>query len=266
MSEVTMEKPATAVELGLETQEIPSTEEGIRKHAFDPEVPNRPMCRIIATCTVKMIRSETSISVKNSQIVFNILQSLNSLERITAELDKSERIRDLLRSILGETPRPTKPYEYPEPLQRTAAILLARIDADLTAEQALEQAGSLSPEPSPTSPHRRKRRHTSRSATPAPIPIDDPKVKDVMRGIIISEDGRRIYKLDQDARRSLRDCNVIGHNGLTVGQWWPLRVCAIRDGAHGAMMAGIAGGANVGAFSIVVSSMYISSTSGDEVY
>ncbi len=35
--------------------------------------------------------------------------------------------------------------------------------------------------------------------------------------------------------------SVFGHNGLTVGTCWPLRVAAFRDGAHGAQMAGIAG-------------------------
>ena len=45
----------------------------------------------------------------------------------------------------------------------------------------------------------------------------------------------------------------IGHNGLHVGAWWPLQICAVRDGAHGDSEAGIHGHQDQGAFSIVVS-------------
>lgn len=50
-----------------------------------------------------------------------------------------------------------------------------------------------------------------------------------------------------------RDCNVKGHNGLVVGQWWPLQICAARDGAHGEMEAGIHGSKDKGVLSVVVS-------------
>ena len=254
MSHVPGLEPATASELGLETEVVPNTEDGVRKVAFDRDVPSRPMWQVVAMCTVKMIKSGGKISDRNSQIIFNILYSLNLLGQITPQFNKDQKVRPLLLSILGETPRPTMPYEYPEPLQRTAAIILARLDEALAAEQELEPAASVSPEPGQISPRPRKVRRSSRSATPAPLPVDDPQVRDVMRGIIVSADGRRTYRLNPNYRPRPRDCHVFGHNGLTVGQWWPLRVCAIRDGAHGAMMAGIAGGASVGAFSIVVSS------------
>jgi hypothetical protein len=51
-----------------------------------------------------------------------------------------------------------------------------------------------------------------------------------------------------------KDCYVVGHNGLTNGQWWPSRVCAVRDGAHAELEAGIAGKKDFGAYSVVVSS------------
>ena len=46
--------------------------------------------------------------------------------------------------------------------------------------------------------------------------------------------------------------NVVGHNGISVGQWWPFRTCMIRDGAHGASQGGIDGGEKSGAYAIVV--------------
>ena len=36
-------------------------------------------------------------------------------------------------------------------------------------------------------------------------------------------------------------CNHVGAGNLVNGQWWPLQLCAIRDGAHGEVEAGIHG-------------------------
>lgn len=36
-------------------------------------------------------------------------------------------------------------------------------------------------------------------------------------------------------------CNYVGPGNLVVGQWWPLQMCAKRDGAHGEVEAGIHG-------------------------
>ena len=47
--------------------------------------------------------------------------------------------------------------------------------------------------------------------------------------------------------------NDIGHGKLMIGQWWPLQICAVRDGAHGEIEAGIHGSKNDGAISVVVS-------------
>jgi len=44
-----------------------------------------------------------------------------------------------------------------------------------------------------------------------------------------------------------------GNNGLVNGQWWPLQICLVRDGAHSDMQGGISGRTNLGAWSIVLS-------------
>lgn len=36
-------------------------------------------------------------------------------------------------------------------------------------------------------------------------------------------------------------CNYVGAGNLVIGQWWPLQMCAKRDGAHGEVEAGIHG-------------------------
>jgi hypothetical protein len=51
-----------------------------------------------------------------------------------------------------------------------------------------------------------------------------------------------------------RSANCVGENGLVNGQWWPSRLCALRDGAHGEHEAGIHGMTGRGAFSVVVAS------------
>lgn len=45
------------------------------------------------------------------------------------------------------------------------------------------------------------------------------------------------YKLE-DGYPFKKNPQVIGHNGLIIGDWWPLQICALRDGAHGEMEAG----------------------------
>ena len=47
-------------------------------------------------------------------------------------------------------------------------------------------------------------------------------------------------------------CNYVGEGNLQNGQWWPLQICAMRDGAHGEIEAGIHGQKSKGAYSIVL--------------
>ncbi|KAL8937798.1 MAG: hypothetical protein Q9216_004245 [Gyalolechia sp. 2 TL-2023] len=47
--------------------------------------------------------------------------------------------------------------------------------------------------------------------------------------------------------------NHVGAGDLVNGQWWPLQICTIRDGAHGTPEGGIYGQAGKGAYSIIMS-------------
>ncbi|KAG0642570.1 PUA-like domain-containing protein [Tuber brumale] len=62
----------------------------------------------------------------------------------------------------------------------------------------------------------------------------------------------RHYKLEEDYNWK-RDDNVEGNHELFVGEWWPLQICALRDGAHGELEAGISGNNAIGAISVIVS-------------
>ncbi|KAL9027375.1 MAG: hypothetical protein Q9196_004091 [Gyalolechia fulgens] len=47
--------------------------------------------------------------------------------------------------------------------------------------------------------------------------------------------------------------NYVGAGDLINGQWWPLQICTLRDGAHGTPEGGIYGQAKKGAYSIIMS-------------
>lgn len=72
----------------------------------------------------------------------------------------------------------------------------------------------------------------------------------IMHGVVLKISSRRKdYVLD--SRYPKRDAKVFGHNGLAVGDWWPMQLLALFHGAHGARMGGIAGNAQTGAYSVV---------------
>ncbi|KAL2364133.1 hypothetical protein RJZ56_002952 [Blastomyces dermatitidis] len=75
----------------------------------------------------------------------------------------------------------------------------------------------------------------------------------LLRGIMTAERNRSARKLDPTYKFK-RDSIVVGDNHLRNGQWFPLQITTIRDGAHGEMEAGISGRNKVGAVSIILSS------------
>ena len=80
----------------------------------------------------------------------------------------------------------------------------------------------------------------------------------LLRGITTKQgsnkDGRKFrhHVLDKDYEFTV-PCSYFGSGELVIGQWWPLQICAVRDGAHGEMEGGIHGKTDEGAYSIVVS-------------
>ncbi|KAL8685461.1 MAG: hypothetical protein Q9224_005808, partial [Gallowayella concinna] len=79
----------------------------------------------------------------------------------------------------------------------------------------------------------------------------------LLRGIITTRrthDGVRNTKthaLDPKCSREIA-ANIYGASYLVNGQWWPLQICALRDGAHGVSEGGIYGSSKKGAYSIVL--------------
>ena len=246
---------ATAAESGVEDQPVPDTITLVKSFGFLKSYLSRPHSLVVARCTVEMSNRQRSIDAEEKQAVFNILKSFNSLGTFSAEMDKKLNIRSVLLNILGETSHAVCPYEYPEPLQRNASIILNRLDIELGAEEALEQS-KPSPELGALTATKRRRKTTIQtpSSELSRLAVEDPTFKHIMRGIQIGGDARSTYKLDTKYLTPPRNFRIFGHNGLEVGDWWPLQLCALRDGAHGSAQGGIAGSAITGAYSIIVSS------------
>ena len=81
----------------------------------------------------------------------------------------------------------------------------------------------------------------------------------VMRGVKVrvnTTKKKTSYFLSKSTKRKRAD--TIGHNGHTVGDWWPLQICLVRDGVHGSSQGGIYGNSATGAYSITIL--------GDSVY
>lgn len=58
----------------------------------------------------------------------------------------------------------------------------------------------------------------------------------------------------------------VGEGNLTNGQWWPLQICLLRDGAHGLTEGGISGNSGGVAHSVIVSnSGYADIDGGDQI-
>lgn len=80
---------------------------------------------------------------------------------------------------------------------------------------------------------------------------------DILRGILrlskaSKRDGDGGDKIDPNFK-GVVSSKHFGNGLLVNGQWWPLQLCALRDGAHGATQGGISGTQGEGAYSVIVS-------------
>lgn len=77
-----------------------------------------------------------------------------------------------------------------------------------------------------------------------------------MRGVAYTIKRRKGYILNPVYKHLKKSPSSFGHNGLQVGDWWPLQVAALFNGAHGSFKGGISGHVQQGAHSIVTSGFY----------
>ena len=213
--------------------------------------------RMLAVITVKLVRDKRELNVEfpgAEEAIKNLLTSLYMLiksEPFSVADEKALRIRELLTILMGDCPTARGPYAYPPTIQMKASALLDLVNERLPPiEDVPEAAAGASPSGAPRA-HKRRKTDPDQQL---PFVVPDATMRAVMRGIVDSPTGRRSYSIPD--KSILRNCNVVGHNGIALGTWWPYRICALRDGAHGATMAGIAGSVYDGAYSIVVSGKF----------
>ncbi|KAI9848226.1 MAG: hypothetical protein M1838_000614 [Thelocarpon superellum] len=165
--------------------------------------------------------------------------------RMTPALRTASKIDQGLKLVFGD-PK----FSFPEPYPNVAKTIYEGWEASnwgAVEGSGEEDAGSTAAA-GPSAPARRE------DGLPAP---DHPiyGTGGIMRGVLIRHRQRQTYYLDPAFADKI-DAKVFGNNNLAVNAWWPRQICALRDGAHGARIGGIAGNADLGAYSIVVSSAY----------
>lgn len=250
-----IEAPAeisTAESLGLIPTNLPTDAEEIRLFHFSPDN-NYPANRNIGLLCIFLQTPKQYLNQQQRQIVFNVISALSKIERLDAEKEERMTIKWMLKTIMGDSPNAKRPYLFPDPFPNDAYIVLQTIEEKLSYEETIEASPTSSPTVSPTTSGVKRKRSSvdiSRSVDRPVRDMNNPRAQALMRNIKIGTE-RRTYKIKDHSL--IISSKRFGDNGLQVGQWWPFRICALRDGAHGAMQAGISGGIETGAFSIVVS-------------
>ena len=221
--------------IGLVDVPVPTTFDELLKHKFYPTQGSKTHQAVIVGYVLKLRRNE-SLKIAEQQVTYDMMKTFHSLQEYPT--DRENSIKFILDAIMGDCGGQPLPYAFPDPLPNLAAVTLAHIDDLLDYEVEEDNADESSPPPGPSS-KKRKNPASAQTATPAqvqPLNRSSQAVATFMGNLDRTRSG---YKLAD--KRLAVNCKVRGHNGLTIGQWWPFRACALRDGAHGASQAGIAG-------------------------
>ena len=213
-----------------------------------------------------------------------VLRALSNIQGLTPALEKSIGLKTALELVMDLPNNATSAkYQFPSPFPEMAKAAYRKFDAENWGnndevrdedEEESNDNGDNDATPtlsSSTATPRPRRPSASQTATtvirrpPPTHPIYGSN--GIMHHILVDRGGKMItYKIDD--RHQHISAKVFGHNGLAMGQWWPLQMCALRDGAHGMRMGGIAGSPTYGAYSIIVSGQYadLDADHGDRLY
>lgn len=216
------------------------------------------------------------------QELIMILLALSDIDDLTKETATKIQLKAILRAVLDrlDATKFKQRTRFPESAVAIAQSAWERYTSRYDPEgrdndwgdepenillDVDDDVGSAAEDLSSPRPAKRQRMSSSNSKGPTPEktwrrPSPNHPIfgeNGVMKGILAGrgEAGRMGYKFDPYFNRP--NFRVFGHNGCTVGDWWPLQIAACRDGAHGSIMGGIArGGPNGAATSIVISGGY----------
>ena len=223
---------------------------------FDPENKNKGPHKIIGALTVNLQKSGYLLASKDHDIVLNMMKALSHVCSLPLTGDKGSKrefglVDWILLTLKGECPMAKRPYRFPDDIQEQAAIVASMLVNPPRQGTPLPVTPPMSPPPTPT--NRATGASKKRSVRHQRPFADDPFTTTLMRNINVTGgrgDQPRAYAIRNLTEK--RPWSVVGHNGISVGQWWPFRACMIRDGAHGASQGGIDGGEKSGAYAVVV--------------
>lgn len=176
-----------------------------------------------------------TLSPEDCDTLHQVLDDIDNLPTMTPAIQRQDRIMDNLKLIIGNADHVIIhiPYRFPAPFPARASAILQKYEWGNWGASVQQVVGPRLPSPE------------------HPIFGDH----GLMRGILLKPNSqRRSYHIREDFPK--RKSAVLGHNGLRVGDWWPYQICALRDGAHGSLIAGISGTHDTFAFSIVISGKY----------
>jgi hypothetical protein len=252
--------------VGLPDMKAPRTPSDFNTFRFDNKYQAYPHRQVIGIYVSHLSRYKRELPPGGHQAVANMLRSLFKIEGVTPQIDNDYKYTWILKTIMGESDLARTPYAFPTILAEQASIVLDHFQDDLNIGIDIDSSPTPLPTPviatsstkkvndKPTSiKSSSKKRKASEISTSAsiqykPFDMENPQIAGMMHNMLRGPRGGPKIK---DSTLKL-DYNKFGHNGLEVGHWWPYQACALRDGAHGSSMGGIAGGARDGAKSIVV--------------
>jgi hypothetical protein len=207
-----------------------------------------------------------------------LLQAFANIEGLTKEMAKSINLENVLRTPSNQATTGVK-FRFPQEVEDIAKEAFDHYNREGWGANAKDvipdendgtvdevEAGAArrpSRAPIPSTPTSRQQGQGQgqgvRTVRPPPRNHLIYGIHGIMKGIVVVR-GEKTTSYQFDTRPEMaalrKACGVEGNNGLEVGDWWPMLMCANRDGAHGATMKGIAGTVDRGADSIVISGAY----------
>jgi len=230
------------------------------KAGIGPGDTSRPQSVASSAKTSALTKEERKDLVMNNKPYGILLSQRRVVQKMVKELEEEETTLsythvDALKKVLGTLALVTFPDHAtaPELIKDTKILKVLDMltNATMFSDDVAEPAKCL------------RARWLANDYAPRAInigdDIDDSEpntdepikqlIKHLMRGIRYTASSMKL----QEGYPWKRSADIFGDNGLSVGDWWPYQLCALRDGAHGSRQGGIAGKIAEGAHSIVIS-------------
>ena len=243
--------------IGLSDRAVPTTRQAFKAFKPDSKYTSYSVARVIGTYLVNL-KNGKALTKDQSQAVYDVLKSISQIEGLNNVDAKNLDIHRILPGVMGESTQ-EKPYAFPAPFPELAAMLNERIELNSAFEEDIEiqaaapAANSAASTDSRTSKKRKLGKSPISQEVPTPtLDRRNPAVRDYLYNVERAGKKGKSWKII-DHKKNRASYKKFGHNGLTIGQCWPLCICMLRDGVHGSTQGGISGTEAGGARSIVIS-------------